>query len=197
MNFVYKILSAVKDFKYINHLMALSIGFSIALSGARYYLDSQKEYFQALMHNNRPDRAALYIFKGSNVGKVIDILNDLSKVQVRGLWLTSINFNKNRNDIKVEVKAVDQLDISKYNALLSAALGSRHLCLKNIDVKKKGEKIKKKSNENMPLVLRILQQRQEKREAERNANKPIEKDNQESLRWVFNYEASFSYGKCL
>lgn len=195
MGLIKRIFEKFKNFKHTNYLIAFLFGCSIAMAGGMIYLHYQYEHYNEIKKSNRPGRATLVVIKGSNAKKVKNILSDIASVDLRGLWLTSIKYTKRQNTLELDVRALDQLDISRFNTMLTAALGKRKLCLKELDLQKRGEKKIEKKSSKLPFFVQMMMKRKKKRK-KASGSEDAEKNSEENLRWVYNYKASFKYANC-
>lgn len=196
-----KVIESVENFKHINKIMILSGMLAFSSGYILVDLDAKRLDLEAQRADNKDASLLMTVKKASNVIKIKDILIEIANVNVRGLWLTKIDYADAKNTLDISVKGVDQIDIYKYSSQLSGVLRGKKFCLLEVDMAKRGENPAnvKKSNKPVPFVVSLLARRRDaakKKEAEQNATKNIDEEVEKNLRWIFNYEATFKYGNC-
>lgn len=199
-------LKKIEEYKHMNKILIISGMLAFSSGAALVNLDYKRADLEVQKAQKNDDGQLLMtLMKGSNLVKVKDMILDISKVNVRGLWLTSISFSDEQNQLTIIARAIDHLDIYKYSSQMNAAVRSKSLCLQETDVVKKDKKNelnKKKNSESnapVPFVLAFLAK--QKADRDKNIKKEegddeIKQDPNEDLRWVYNYEATFKYGSC-
>jgi hypothetical protein len=195
-----KILETVEKFKHMNIVLMVCALFAITSGYMLVKYDDQRVELEAQRSANKDGMLIVMLNEKSNIDYIKDWLIEISKIYVRGLWLTKINYTEQKKELTISIRAIDQLDIYKYSSHLSGVLRGMRFCLLEVDVVKRGEKASTNNVKNdakpMPFVLAFMAKRKQEKEKKEQEKNAIQENAEEELRWVYNYEADFKYGNC-
>lgn len=195
-NLTYK----VQNYRHMNKLLIILSLFASISAYTLYKYSAQRAELDAKKAQNQDGFLRIMLLKPSNLPMVKDLLTSIAGVYVRGLWLTKINYLERNNELRVTIRAIDQSDIYKYSMKLGESLRKHKLCLKTTDLTKRdadGNSKKAQGNKPLPFVLAYLAQKKTSDAAKKKGeNDKKDKQPEEKLRWIYNFEAEFTYNNC-